>query len=135
MSCPQIWNIEQEKDREKEKLGGRPAKLNDKKGNRNLERDIKTKNKGDIFFVGRTTRKFCSGGDNMRSASGQQCKVKMRGSEKNVNEKTYDISSKKDVTGSFTFSVVQTDLLLFFHRSRSLRRLALHDFLFCLSKL
>ena len=29
---PQIWNIEQEKDREKEKVGGRAAKLNDKKG-------------------------------------------------------------------------------------------------------
>ena len=71
----------------------------------------------------------------MRSASGQQCKVKMRGSEKNVNENTYDISSKKDVTGSFTFSVVQNDLLLFFHRSRSLRCLALHDFIFCFNKL
>ena len=71
----------------------------------------------------------------MRSASGQQCKVKMRGSEKNVNENTYDISSKKDVTGSFTFSVVQNDLLLFFNRSRSLRRLALHDFIFCFNKL
>ena len=55
----------------------------------------------------------------MRSASGQQCKVKMRGSEKNVNENTYEcVSSKKDVTGSFTFSVVQNDLLLFFHPSR-----------------
>ena len=71
----------------------------------------------------------------MRSASGQQCKVKMRGSEKNVNENTYDISSKKDVTGSFTFSVVQNDPLLFFNRSRSLRRLALHDFIFCFNKL
>ena len=49
MSCPQIWNIEQEKDREKEKVGGRPAKLNEKKGNRDLERKIK--NKGDIFFL------------------------------------------------------------------------------------
>ena len=41
MSCPQIWNIEQEKDREKEKVGGRPAKLNEKKGDRDLkpERD------------------------------------------------------------------------------------------------
>ena len=47
MSCPQIWNIEQEKDREKEKVGGRPAKLDKKKGNRDLEREIK--NKGDIF--------------------------------------------------------------------------------------
>ena len=43
----QIWNIEQEKDREKEKVGGRPAKLNEKKGDRDLEREIK--NKGDIF--------------------------------------------------------------------------------------
>ena len=38
LSCPQIWNIEL-KDREKEKVGGRPAKLNEKK------------NKGDIFFL------------------------------------------------------------------------------------
>ena len=52
-SCPQIWNIELEKDREKEKLGGRPAKLNEKKGNRDLEREIK--NEGDSFFVGKTT--------------------------------------------------------------------------------
>ena len=51
-SCPQIWNIEQEKDREKEKVGGRPARLNEKKDNRDLEQEIK--NKGDIF-VGRTT--------------------------------------------------------------------------------
>ena len=29
LSCPQNWNIEQEKDREKEKVGGRPAKLKD----------------------------------------------------------------------------------------------------------
>ena len=26
---PQIWNIEEEKDREKEKVGGRPAKRNE----------------------------------------------------------------------------------------------------------
>ena len=72
LSCPQIWNIEQDKDRGKEEVGGRPAKLNEIKGDRDLEREIK--NKGDIFFVGRTTGKFCSGGD--------QCKVKMSGSEK-----------------------------------------------------
>ena len=48
-SCPQIWNIEQEKDREKEKVHvvGRPAKLNEEKGDRNLQREIK---KGDIFL-------------------------------------------------------------------------------------
>ena len=37
LSCPQIWNIEQEKDREKQKVGGRPAKLNERKGDRDLE--------------------------------------------------------------------------------------------------
>ena len=47
MSCPQIWNIEQEKGREKEK-SGRPAKLKEKKGDRDLEREIKSK--GDIFL-------------------------------------------------------------------------------------
>ena len=41
LSCPQIWNIEQEKHREKERVGGRPAKLNKKKGDRDLEREIK----------------------------------------------------------------------------------------------
>ena len=40
-SRPQIWNVEQEKDGEKEKVGGRPAKLNEKKGDRGLEREIK----------------------------------------------------------------------------------------------
>ena len=48
LSCPQILNIEQEKDREKEKVGGRPAKLNEKKGDRDLERE--RENKGDIFL-------------------------------------------------------------------------------------
>ena len=52
MSYLQIWNIEKERDREKEKVGDRPAKLNEKKGDRELEREIKTK---EIFFVGRTT--------------------------------------------------------------------------------
>ena len=49
MSRPQIWNIEQEKHREKEKVGGRPAKLNEKRGDRDLEREIK--NKGEIFLL------------------------------------------------------------------------------------
>ena len=39
----------------------------------------------------------------MRNASVHQCKVKMRGSEKKVNENTFDISSnsKKRVTKKF----------------------------------
>ena len=69
MSCPRIWSIEQEKHREKEKEGGRPAKLNEKKGDRDLERKIKkTKEK-------KNNMKFCSGGDKMRNASGHQCKI------------------------------------------------------------
>ena len=49
LSCPQIWNIGQEKDREIEKVGGRPARLKEEKGDRDLEREIK--NKGDIFLL------------------------------------------------------------------------------------
>ena len=41
--------MEQEKDREKEKVGGSPARLNEKKGDRDLKREIK--NKGDIFLL------------------------------------------------------------------------------------
>ena len=37
----------------------------------------------------------------MRNVIGHQCKVKMSGSEKNLNENTYDISSKKRVTNKF----------------------------------
>ena len=51
MSCSQVWNIELEKDGEKEKVGGRPPKLNLKKGDRDLEREIKKKSRH--FFVGR----------------------------------------------------------------------------------
>ena len=50
MSCPQIWNIEQEKDREKEKVCGRPAKLNERKSDGDLKREIIIK-KGDIFWL------------------------------------------------------------------------------------
>ena len=42
-----LEHIQKEKDREKEKVGDRPAKLNEKKSDRELEREIK--NKGDIF--------------------------------------------------------------------------------------
>ena len=45
-----FWNIEKEKDREKEKVGGRPAKLNEKKGHIELEREIK-KERGHYFFI------------------------------------------------------------------------------------
>ena len=56
MSCPQMWNIEKGKDREKEKAGGRPAKLIEKKGDRDLEREIK--NKEDLFLLGEHHENF-----------------------------------------------------------------------------
>ena len=49
MSFPKIGKVEQEKDREKEKVGGMPAKLNEKKGDRDLEREINKK--GDSFLL------------------------------------------------------------------------------------
>ena len=49
MSCPQMWNIEKGKDRGKEKAGGRPAKLIEKKADRDLEREMK--NNGDTFLL------------------------------------------------------------------------------------
>ena len=42
MSFPQIWNIEKEKDREEEKIGDRPADLNEKKSDGELEREIRS---------------------------------------------------------------------------------------------
>ena len=80
LSCPQIWNIEQDKDREKEKVCGRPAKLNEKKGNNDLEQRDKKQRRH--FSVGRTTWKFCGSAVKRRNATGHQCKVKMSGSEK-----------------------------------------------------
>ena len=91
----------------------------------------------------------------MGNASGHQSKVKKTGSEKKVNENTYDISSIKRVTKKFLevsrcsrakqrqrnvqkkcAARAKLDLLLFFTVLRCcLRRLALHDFMFCLNKL
>ena len=63
-----LSNIEQEKDREKEKVGGRPANLNEKKGDRDLQRE--RKNRRRHFFGWKNNMKICSGGDKMRNASG-----------------------------------------------------------------
>ena len=85
-----IWNIEQEKNGENEKK--RQASETQREKGRETSRD---KKQGRYFFVGRTTWKLCSGGDKMRNASGNQWKEKMSGSEKKVNENTFDISSIK----------------------------------------
>ena len=46
-------------------------KLNEKKSDRDLEREIEKKTK-ETFFVGRTTKTFCSGGQKITNASGHQ---------------------------------------------------------------
>ena len=53
MSGPQIWDIEKDKEREKEKVGSRPAKLIEKKGNRDLECS-RDKKQGRHFLVEKT---------------------------------------------------------------------------------
>ena len=64
MSCPQIWNIEKEKDREKEKVGDRPAKLNEQMS----ERDKKLRR----HFLSEEKQKFCSGSEKMGNACGHE---------------------------------------------------------------
>ena len=87
------------REREIEKVSGRSAELNEKKGDRDLEWEIK---KWRHYFCWKNSMKICSGGDKMRNDSGHQCKVKMSGSEKKkVNENTYDISPQKRVTKTF----------------------------------
>ena len=96
----------------------------------------------------------------MGNASGHQCKVKISGSEKNVNENTYNISSIKRVTRKFLevsccsrakqrqrnvqkkcaarskllFLLIIPIVVSTVLRG-CLRRLALYDFIFCLNKL
>ena len=66
MSSPQIWNVEEEKDRKKEKVGQQASEAQREK---ELERE--RKNKGDIFCW-RNNVKFCSGGEKMKNAGGHQ---------------------------------------------------------------
>ena len=81
----------------------------------------------------------------MRNFSGHQCKVIMSGSKKKVNENTYSRCSRakqrqrnveKKCAAQAKLLFCQLYLLLFFTvLRRCLRRLALHDFIFCLNKL
>ena len=61
-----------ERLREKEKVGGMPAKLNEKKSNRQLEREIK--DKGDIFLSEEQRENFVTAVEKIRDASGHQGK-------------------------------------------------------------
>ena len=71
----------------------------DEVGQRSRARDKKQKRR--YFFVGRTTRKFCSGGDKMRNATGHQCKVKISCTEKKGTRTRTKFPPKKRVTKKF----------------------------------
>ena len=87
LSCPQIWNIEQEKDRGKENVGGRPAKLNEKKSDRVLELELLEEQHETFVTAVRKREKLAA----------TNARENERHSKK-VNENTYDISSIKRVT-------------------------------------
>ena len=100
MSCPQIWNLEQEKDREKEKVAGRPAKLNEKlKGDRDLERDIK--NKGDIFLLEEQHENFVAAVTKWEMLAATNAKWKWAAVKKSEQEHVCEISPIKLVTKKF----------------------------------
>ena len=62
--------IEKEKDREKEKVGDRPAKLNKENSDRELERDKKQRRH--FLLEEKHETLVRSGGEKMRNASGHQ---------------------------------------------------------------
>ena len=82
LSCSQIWNIEQEKDREKDNVGGSPAKLNEKKGDGDLKNIAAAVIKWEMLAATNNA------GENERQW-------------KKVNDNTYDISSITRVTKKF----------------------------------
>ena len=98
MSCPQIWKIEEEKDREKEKVRRQASEAQREK---ELERG--RKNKGGIFCWWNSI-KSCSGGEKMRNASGHLGENERH--RKKVNKNTYDRfvhkTCNQEASGSFT---------------------------------
>ena len=79
MLCPQIWNIEQEKNRKREsRRQAREAQR--EKDDRDLEREIKKQRRH--FLLEEQHENVVAAVTKMRNASGQQCKVKKSGSEK-----------------------------------------------------
>ena len=97
MSCPQIWNIVKEKDRERGKVGRQASEAQREK---ELQRERKNKRR---HFLLEEQDEFCSAG--MLAAT----RVKMSDKEKKPNKNTSDISFIKRVTNN-------NDNLLFIRR-------------------
>ena len=75
-------------------MGGRPAKLNEKKGDRDLEREIK--NKGDIFLLEEQHENFVAAVTMLAATNARRKSVK-----KSERENVRNFLLKK-VSGSFT---------------------------------
>ena len=94
MLCPQIWNIEQEKDREKEKVSYRPAKLNEKKADtkRTRARDKKKKQRRHFLLLEEQHENFVAA---VTNPSGHQCQVKMSAVKKKGTKTSTTFSPKR----------------------------------------
>ena len=106
MSCPQIWNIEQEKDREKEKVGGRPAKLNEKKGDRDLKREIKKQRRH--FLLEKQHENFVAAVTKFEMLSDTNTRRKYAAVKKSEQERVRNFLHKKKVSGSFPLNSCKT---------------------------
>ena len=81
MSCPQIWNIEKEKDGEKQKVGRQASEAQ-----RGKELERERKSKGNIFCW-RNNMKVCCGGEKMKNERRE------KQTKKTLHKYTYNISS------------------------------------------
>ena len=73
LSCPQIWNIEKKKDKEKEKVGDSPEKLNEKAWENERQRArARNKKTKEAFLLEEQHENFAAAGEKMRNASGHQ---------------------------------------------------------------
>ena len=79
-------------------MGGSPAKLNEKKGDRDLERE--RKNKGDILLE-EQHENFVTAVTKWEMLAATNARWKWAAVKKKVNENTYDITSIKHVAKNF----------------------------------
>ena len=79
-------------------MGGRPAKLNEKKGDRDLKREIK--NKGDIFLLEEQHENFVAA-VKWEVLAATNARWRWAAVKKSEHGNTYDISSLKRVTKKF----------------------------------
>ena len=96
MSCPQIWNIEKDKDGEKQKVG---RQVSEAQRGKELERERKSK--GNIFCW-RNNMKFCSSGEKMRNVCFHQGEMSDVKNKQEHVQHFLHVTGNQKVSGSFT---------------------------------